>query len=210
MSSLELEPVGREVVHPVTGELLDLASESVERLAELTVDLQADRTNLNAFELAVSDALVDRLDRSAQWTLRVGDPTGDRQYEVKAPSPTAGTTAYLDDVLESELQTLVIAGTITPDAASNACKRHLVLTLAAPWGVRLQDLADSVTAPETVIEIGGVTVDVVKADASVKAATAGINALRKVPGTSDALDAATTSQPAPPRRARVTVKGRGA
>jgi hypothetical protein len=208
--TLDLEPIGREIFHPFTGELLDLSSMTLEHLAHLSRDMQAYREQITEFEEALSDALLAHLDASAEWTQRVGSPTDEVQLEIKAPSPAAGTEGYLEDVLEGKLQTLVGAETITPSAASKACKRQLVLTLGVPWDANLQDLAETVKDPEAVIQIAGVRVDVVKADASVKYATAGINALRKVPGTAEALDAAKVDKPAPPRKARVTVKGRGA
>ena len=208
MSGLDLEPLGREIVHPVTGELLDLSSESLEQLADRDRELQAHRGRLDEFAEALSDALLAHLDSAAEWTQRVGDPTGGFQYEIKAASPTAGTEGYLEDVLEEKLQALIAAETVKPSAASKALKRHLLLTLAVPWTADLEDLARAVGDPEAVIEVNGVTVEVVKAEASRRTVAAGINALRKVPGTSEALDAAKVYRPAPPRKARVTVKMR--
>ena len=90
MSGLDLEPLGREIVHPVTGELLDLHSESLEQLADRDRELQAHRGRLDEFAEALSNALLAHLDGAAEWTQRVGDPTGEFQYENKAASPTAG------------------------------------------------------------------------------------------------------------------------
>jgi hypothetical protein len=207
--TLDLEPIGREIVHPITGELLDLSSLTFEHLAHLGRDMQVYRERVTEFEEALSDALLAHLDASAEWTQRVGSPTDEVQLEIKAPSPEAGTEAYLEDVLEEKLHALIMAETITPSAASKACKRQLMLTLGVPWDANLQDLAGTVKDPQAVIQIAGVRVDVVKADASVRAVAAGIKALRKIPGTADALDAAKVYHAPPSRKARVTVTASG-
>jgi hypothetical protein len=208
MTGLELEPLGREIVHPVTGEILDLSSESVERLAELTVDLQKDRENIAAFDQALSDALLAHLDRSALWTQRVGDPTGDVQYELKAPSPTAGTESYRLDLLHDALSLLIDAGVISETAASGAMQRRLVLELDVPWRADLPNMAAAVK-DAIGITVADIEVKVARAEPSCQPSVAGIKALRKIPGAGAALDEALVAQDPPRRRVKVTVKTRG-
>jgi hypothetical protein len=190
-----------------TGELVDIRTAPTERLAGIVVSLQDQRVELAEVEGFISDELVARLDREAQWTLRVGDPTGDRQFEIKAPSPTAGTESYRPDVLEEVLQTLIMAGTVSENAASGACRRQLTLCLEVPWAADPAELADQVQQA-IAIEVGGHRVQVVSTAGSVSLSAAGINKLRKVPGVGDALDRAKVTQPAGPRKAKVTVKER--
>jgi hypothetical protein len=207
MTGQELEPLTRDVIHPVTGEILDLAQESVEGLAGRVVDLQETREALAVFDRALSDALLDHLDRGANWTLRVGEPTDDRQIEIKAASPSAGTEAYPPDALERELRTLVDRGTISEQAAGKALKRQVVLTLDVPLSLVLSETAKGLA--EISIEHCGEEMSVVNVDQRQVSVVSGINALRKFPVVAEALDAAMVVQSPPARRVRVTVKTRG-
>jgi hypothetical protein len=204
----ELATRAVEVTHPVTGEVLNLAEESLEQLAEMIVDLQEHRVRLADFERAVSDVMVAYLDRSALWTMRVGDPTGARQLEIKAPSPEAGQAAYPVDALVPMLKSLIADGVISPDAASKACARQLTLSLEVPWDADLTELADTVKGAVG-IQIAGVAVDVVAASPVEKPIQAGIKALRKIPGAVDELDRVKVTLDQGPRRATVKVKVRG-
>jgi hypothetical protein len=206
--TLDLEPLGREIVHPVTGEILNLSGESIERLAELTVDLQKDRESIAAFDQALSDALLAHLDRSALWTQRVGEPTDDVQYELKAPSPTAGTESYPPDRLGSALDDLVGADVISEDAASNALQRRLLLELEVPWGANLSEMAKAVK-DAIGITVADVDVKVARAEPSCRPSASGIKALRKIPGAVATLDEALVTQDPPKRRVKVTVKTKG-
>jgi hypothetical protein len=204
----ELAPRPVEVMHPVTGELLNLAQESLDRLAGIVVGLQEHRARLADFERQVNDVMVAHLDRAASWTARVGDPTGERQFEIKAPSPEAGQAVYRSDTLVPALKALVDAGAISPEAASKACARQLVLSLAVPWGANLDELAETVQ-DAIGIQIAGVEVDVVSASPSERPVQAGIKALRKIPGVAEALDRVKVTPEPGPRRATVKVKVRG-
>ncbi len=204
---VELQHRDSQVVHPVTGELLNLDGESPLGLALLASEAQDYRAALADFERALGDRLLEHLDASAKWTMRVGEPTDDVQFEITAPSPTAGTESYPVDTLETQLRLLIDNRTITPDAASGACKRHLVLTLEVPWGVDVHALAEN--AKGVRFHIAGSDVAVLKADVALKAVAAGITALRKVPGTANALDAARRITPAGVRKVKVTMKGPG-
>lgn len=208
MTGLELEPIGRDVVHPLTGEILDLASESVRDLAERVVDLQEHRQRIGDFDQALSDALLDHLDRSAQWTQRVGDLMAGRQLEIKAPSPSAGTESYPPDALVVALDELTGANLISEDAASKALQRRLVLELDIPWAADPSEMAKAVKDAAG-IQVAGVDVTVVKAEPVSRVSAAGVKALRKIPGVGVVLDGALVTQDPPKRRVKVTVKTKG-
>jgi hypothetical protein len=203
MSTVEKRP-SRNVIDLKTGEVVDLVSAPTERVAELATNMADVRARIGEVEQAISMELVTRLDRSATWTLRVGDPTR-AQWEITAPSPAAGTEAYPPDALVGALDDLLAGGVITLQAASKACKRQLVITLDVPWGNDPAELADMLRSAANV-EIAGVRVDVVKADPSTRPVAAGIAALRKIPGTTALLDEAKVTQPPPARRAKVVRK----
>jgi hypothetical protein len=204
VSGAELQPAGPTVVDRVTGEVLSVRDASIEQLAEFTTHCQQVKQEIGDAERVVSDELLDRLDKSASWTQRAG------LYELKAPSPTAGTETYPPDMLRDVLARLVDAGTISEEAAKNALQRRLVLELDVPWQADPAVLATAVKGAIT-IQVADVVVGVVKAEAATRVSTAGIKAVRKVPGTTDALDAAKLTQPAGARRVKVTRKSsRGA
>jgi hypothetical protein len=189
----------RDVLDWKNGEVISLDEASTERLAELVTNLQDVRQALGETEQAVSTELVARCDREAVWTLRVGG------FEIKTTSPTAGTTVYPPDMLETELRALVDRGTITEQAAGKALKRQVVLTLDVPLALPLKGLADEIRglavfkAGEKVLPVAGV-------DHRQVSVMAGINALRKVSGTGTALDRAKKTETGGARRAKVTVK----
>jgi hypothetical protein len=189
------------IPHPTTGEVLDLSTASTGQLARVISELGYTRQRLAEFERTIEDALLGHMDREAMFTLHVDD--GDSHFEVKAPSPTAGTTVYPVNILEVELDGLVQAGTITPDAASRALHRRLILELGCPWDADPRDLARQVKEALS-IEVGGVTVRVERAEAKVTPVASAIAALRKVGGTIDALEKAKRDQP--PGKRKVTVK----
>jgi hypothetical protein len=195
------EPSTELTINPATGEALDLTTASTGQLARVISELGSTRHRLAEFERTIEDALVEHMDREAMFTLRVDD--GDQHFEVKAPSPTAGTTVYLPDMLETELDGLVEAGTITPDAAARALHRRLILELGCPWDADPHDLARQVKEALS-IEIAGIEVKVERAEAKIAPVASAIAALRKIPGSIDALEKAKREQP--PGKRRVTVK----
>jgi hypothetical protein len=199
------EPSTDLTVSPTTGEVLDLTTASTGQLARVIAELGETRQRLAEYEREVEGVLLEHMDREAMFTLHVDDEG--LHFEVKAPSPTAGTTVYPEDMLEVELDGLVGAGTITPDAASRALHRRLFLELGLPWDADPRDLARQVKEALS-IEVGGVVVRVERAEAKITPVASAINALRKIPGSIDALDKAKMEQ-APGKR-RVTVKVKGA
>jgi hypothetical protein len=186
-------------VNPTTGELLDLAGTDTELLAVVVHEIAERRRETTAFEEMVEGELLARMDRDASWTQRIGG------FELKAASPTAGTESYRADELEVLLGDLVDNGKISAEAASAACKRQLTLVLKVPWSASPQALADQVTHA-VAITVGGHKVEVVSATGSVRPAAAGVKALRKVPGVSDALDNVMVVQGPARRRVKVTLK----
>jgi hypothetical protein len=189
------------VVDRTTGEIIDIAKADTARLAMFCTNLGELRKELAEAEGIVSDELVDRMDHEALYTLHVED--GEQQWEIKGSSPTAGTTVYLEDVLETELQGLVEENTITPEAAGRALHRHISLQLGVPWNADPREIAQKVKEALS-IEVAGVAVTVERAEARAVPITSGINALRKQPGTISALDRAKREQP--PGRRKATVK----
>lgn len=194
------------LTHPTTGEVLDLAEAQPEALADAVVQSEQLRGELADLESVISAELVRRLDRSASWTMRVGDPAGARQFEIKAPSPDAGTTGYDAELLLQELRALVERGTIDASAAGRALERTVTITLRLPIG------ADPRKVEETawrLVDMGGEIVDPTKVDRAHKPVAGQIAKLRKVPGTGSALDRAMVKFDPPSRKAKVTVKTRG-
>lgn len=190
------------VLDRTTGEVIDLAHASDEQLAQFCTNAQDLRDELADAEALVHSELVARLDRNAAWTLRVGDPTGEQQWEITAPSPSAGTESYPPADLERELRALVARGTITSDAARTALKRTVTLVVTPEWDADLDELVDVVNASEDV-RIAGVPVTIESGAADRKSVAAGVKALRKVPGTSAALDRAKLTTPVGQRKPKV-------
>jgi hypothetical protein len=188
------------VVHPATAEILDLRAAETITLAAAVAGLDDLRADLTDFERVVERELLARLDRGAKWTLRLGDPAGDVQFEVKAPSPDAGTDGYDERLLETELLELVSRRTINEDGAAAALRRTVTVTVEVPLEHDLEALVDKL---RDVDAIAGVPVRASSVTTARKAMAAGIKALRKVEGTGRALDRASVRLPARARRARV-------
>lgn len=105
MTTETREPA-RELVLPLTGEVIDLAeatttdlAEAVDRLAALDVELRAARQ-------AIADELAGRLDSANSRSERVGD------WMLETNPPTS--EEYLVDVLRDRLTALVDDGTLDP------------------------------------------------------------------------------------------------
>jgi hypothetical protein len=192
------------VVDRTTGEVIDIAKADTARLAAFCTNLGELRKELAEAEGIVSDELIDRMDHECLYTLHVED--GESQWEIKGSSPTAGTTVYLQDVLETELQALVKGNLITPEAAGRALHRHISLQLGVPWDADPREIAEKVKQALS-IDVAGVTVTVERAEARAVPITSGINALRKQSGTVSALDRARREQPTGRRKATVKLKG---
>ena len=202
--SSDIATTSRELVDWKNGEIVNLDDASTERLAELVTNLQEVWQALGETEQAVSAELVARCDKSATWTLRVGDPKDGRQWEIKTASPKAGTTVYPPDMLEAELRALVARGTITVDAAAKALRRQVTLTLDIPLRLPLKATAEGLG--QITISVGEDALPIAKSDYSMAAVAAGIAALRKVPGATAGLDRAKRVETDGARRAKVTLR----
>jgi len=130
------------VVQPLTGGLIDLENSDAQQLAGLLLAGSDIHRRVSEFEMTVNDVLLAKLDQSAQWTMHV--EIDGQWVEIKAPSPTAGTTVYPEDVLETALEGLVQEGTITPGAAAKALHRRIVLELGVPWDADPREIARKV------------------------------------------------------------------
>lgn len=186
------------VLDRTTGEVIDLATAPTATLAEFCSNLANLRSELSDAERAVHDALLDRMDLAASWTMREGC------YEIKAPSPAAGSESYDPAILERELRKLIEEGVIGEEAADRACVRRVTLSLQIPWDVDLAELAKTVKGLNATVAHAEVLI--LDATPSVNASLAGIKALAKVPAAGEALATARLQTEPPPRRVKVTVK----
>lgn len=116
-----LNPRSGEVIHAVDARALLAAAGIDEPRESPTVELarfadKARELQSIAAEArnVVSDELVRRLDQDGCWTWRDGG------FEVKAPSPSTGTSQYHTGLLRDALTTLVGDGVISPTAANSA------------------------------------------------------------------------------------------
>lgn len=198
---------GTALTHPATGEILDLAQAGTEQLAIVAVRSEELRGELVELESRLSDELVARLDRGAEWTQRFGDPKGDRQFEISAPSPTAGTEAYDATLLLDELRALVDRQTIDASAADTALVRTVTVVFQVPLAGNPKKVADTALAIDSV---GDEPVVAQSASVAPKVSLGGIAKLRKVPGTGAALDRAKIPVNPPARRAKIKVKMKAA
>jgi hypothetical protein len=176
--STGLQSASPTVVDRMTGDVLSVREASTEQLAEFLVNQQCSRALLNEAEEMVAAEILDRLDRAASWTLRVG-------------------------VLRTVLTRLVEADEINGGAAANALRRTLTLELAVPWDANLAMMADSVRQAVE-IHVASVKVTVLKAEPASRVSAVGIKVLRKVPGVSEKLEGALAVQSPPKRRVKVT------
>jgi hypothetical protein len=195
-----------EITDLKTGEIVDIANATMERVAELSDNMAAVRHEIGEVIDAISTELLARLDKQASWTVRVGDPAT-VQWEITAPSPKAGTDVYPEDLLEEALTRLIAEGVIATEAATKACKRQLILTVNVPWSARPQDMARILT-DALKVSIAGVSVEVVKAESYVRPVAQGIAAVRKVEGTVETLDVVRRLQLPSSRRVKVTRKAK--
>lgn len=105
--------MSRELAIPATGELLDLESAATDSLAQRIDEIRELRGALADAERAISDEVLARMDRRAQWTARVGD------YELQARTPSSEVDYDLGRLRE-ELDGLVAQGLLEPEAATAA------------------------------------------------------------------------------------------
>lgn len=191
------------LVVPHTGEVIDLREAPTEMLAAVALEAQRTKREWSEFETMISEEVIRRLDADAVWTMRL--EINGEQVEIKAPSPTAGTEVYPEDSLEAELQGLVDDRIVSPEAASRALHRRIVLELGVPWESDPRELARNVSEALS-IEVAGVQVKVERSEARLTPVVSAINALRKIEATREALDRAKRIDEPLRRKATVKVK----
>jgi hypothetical protein len=193
------------IIERATGEIVGVKDASTLSLAAFVTDMQTVREQHHEAEEIVSEELVARMDRALNWTLREGDLRDGEAWEIKAPSPEAGTTVYPAVVLEPELSALIETGVISEEGAETALKRTLMIEVAVPWGTDPDEIA-LVLQGALGVDIAGHKVDVLSATSNRRVIAAGVNRLSKIPGTKEALDRAVVTREPPVRRAKVTLK----
>lgn len=97
------------VVHPATGELLDLAGQPTDQLVELVTGAREYAAQVAEFRAQVEQVICDRMDRELSRTAIVGG----HRLTVNAPTSDDWDLDRLDQVLAE----LVERGVITADAA---------------------------------------------------------------------------------------------
>lgn len=199
------EPV--RLLDPRTGELVELNIQeaSTEQLAATAVEVVEEQVGyLATVAGAIESELLRRLDKAGSWTKRVGDPESGVQYEIKAPSPTAGTVSYDLQALRSGLVELLEQDEIDEEAAAAALVRTISIVAQVPTGTDLGLLVEKVSG---VTEIAGIRVRDPKVEKSEKVAKAGIQRLEKMGGDAAALvEKAKTVLPAGFRRVKIATK----
>lgn len=194
-------PDGKALMDPLSGEALIIAAQTDERLVHASVrldDLAAAARNAKA---ALAGELRDRMDRSGKWTRRIEDAKSGVQYEVKCPSPQAGTTSIDEEVFGRGLTALVDQGVIDAEAADRALVRTVTVTAQVTIGVDLEAAKVTVVgALERDLEAWETLVGELDASSARKVSKAGVAALRKIGGAARALvDEVTVEGPAPAR-----------
>lgn len=194
-----------EIAHPQTGEIVNVAVAETDDLAEIVGRVIPElRDQLGDIAAVIDQELLQRLDRRGEWTLRVGDPRDGIQWEIKAPSPTAGATTYDVDELRGGLRALVDDGTIDDDAARAALARKVTIACVVDVGA---DLAAVEKSLKGLTAIAGTAVYDVSVSTSETVVAAGMGRLRKIGGVAGELAARVTHSGTRPRtERRVTVK----
>lgn len=191
------------LMHPVTGELVPLDSPT-EQLAEILDGTAEAHRLLGEFERILNGELLRRLDADATWTQRVGSGAAGYQFELKASSPDAGTSYYIEDELQQELDGLVKAGIISEAGAEKAMRRRLKMTLDVPWTADLDAMAEQLKRAGVRLNVCGVECIPSAIEPERKVIAAGVKALRKIKGAVQALDRAEHERDAPSRKVKVT------
>lgn len=199
------------VIDRASGELLDLdkigtqlAEAEAERVAAFVIAMQGVRELIADAEQVALGELLHRLDKRGEWTLRLGNPEGTVQYEVTAPSPTAGTTGVSIPVLREGLLALLAEDVIDRELAESALVRTVTFKASVPTDCDLEKLRERLLGISTMAGIPLANVEVVTSET---ATLGGIAKLKKIGRQAAELyEACLTTVPAPPRRAKVKAK----
>lgn len=182
-----------EVVDRVSGEIIDVRTADTAILATFCHNLDQLRADLAEAEAIVHQEIVSRLDKSGEWTRRVSIEGVDGVVKITAPSPTAGTTHVLTDVLEQELDQLVEADVIDRAAAAKALERVVTVTFKVETNEAMDKIVDEAQKDERVV----------KAEPEKKAVAGGMKQIAKIsPKVDRAIKRATKKVPAKARSTR--------
>ena len=110
-------PADKVIVHPATGESLNLRLTATDNLARALVEVRDLEDELRTFKRDISDEILVRMDHEATYT--VGLPGGSK---LRGDGPT--TDDYDGAKLYDGLRPLLRAGTIGPVALGKAVKRE--------------------------------------------------------------------------------------
>lgn len=187
---------GAEVVvaHPKTREVITLGNASDSELAAFRAACEEVALEITKANDLLSKEILERMDRSAEWTRRVR--IGESEYVFTAPSPNAGTTEYDPDILEIALTELVDSGVIDAETAAKALVREVTVKIAVPWGLPLEPFTQEAH------DLPHAT----SAESSVKVNLPTINRLLKVAGVAEAVKAAQEIKEQGPRKVKFAVK----
>ena len=116
------------VVHPMSGEVLDLES-TTDTLAQWLLDLRELRQMLSGTIDTISEELSERLDQENTRTGRVGE------WEIKGVAPS--TTVYDPEQLQKALDELVLDGVLAAAVVERTVKPPLV----KDWKVDRREIA---------------------------------------------------------------------
>lgn len=107
------ELVRQPIVHPLTGQVLDLDKASPQDLAEMLVEADEYKSMLQELRNYIGSEVQRRMDAGAKWTLHAGD------YKLTSSSP-APVEEFDGHDLYLALEELVQQGVITQDALERA------------------------------------------------------------------------------------------
>lgn len=188
-----------ELIVPGTGEVIDLASATDADVVDYIEQANAAREQIDAFKARASTELIERMDRSGEWTRRV--KVGETTYEIKAPSPTAGTESYDEEALIEAVKRLRREGVIDASAVGKTVRHIVTVEFVTGSEVEANKITEQAKADVRATEVKHET----------KIAKTGINALSKIPGAAEAVEACKrVSEPKSAAERRATVKAKGA
>lgn len=192
------------VVNPLTREVLDVASATTADLAGYMASLPIIRRHLAEEEAVVNQALLERIDPTGEYTQRLDD--GEWVYTLKTSSPTAGTDAYLVDVMRDGLREMLAAETVAPEASRAALKRTVTITATVDVDVDLAAFREQLLGIE---EIGDYPVWDVSVAVAESVPAAGVARLRRMGGDAATLVGLARQKVDPPaRKVRVTAEAK--
>ncbi|HEY1690020.1 MAG TPA: hypothetical protein VGF95_14290 [Solirubrobacteraceae bacterium] len=114
------EDLARLVIHPATGELLDLDQASTDQLGHWLLDARELDQRVREEKRAVTQEILARMDREARHTFHGSD------LELKGDGPKI-PTEYDATPLRAELQEFVDGQVISPEALDRAIEVQEVL-----------------------------------------------------------------------------------